>query len=298
MAASAPTRPQLALSIDLEEYFQVEAMAACVRPEDWPGLPSRVERSTERVLALLAEAGAQATFFVVGWVAERHPRLIGQVAAAGHELGCHSYWHRPIFQLTPAEFRDDTRRAQAAIEAVSGRPLAGYRAPNFSIHPDMVWAWEILAAAGFRYDSSLHPIRHPLYGAARAPRAPFELPEFGMWELPLATVALAGQRLPMAGGAYWRLAPWSYTRAALAACLRQQSRPICYLHPWELDPDQPRAPMPLTRRLRHYTGLAGMEGKLRRLLRAYSAVSIASLYAPELSAAPVAAARCPSEVRA
>ncbi len=287
--------PRIALSIDLEEYFQVEAMTGVVQRADWDALPSRIEANTHRVLEAFAAASARATFFVVGWVAERFPRLIAEVAAAGHEIGCHSYWHRPVFGLSAQEFRDDTRRAKAVIEAAAGCEVRGYRAPNFSIRtpspqgpgavdaPDaMDWALEVLAEAGFAYDSSVHPVRHPLYGAATAPRGPFYLPRFGLWEFPLATVALGRHRLPMAGGGYWRLAPWVYTRWAIQQALRQGLQPVCYLHPWELDPGQPRLSLPAARRFRHYVGLAGTQSKLRRLLQEFGSETLRELFSAEL----------------
>lgn len=291
LASSQPpsARGALAVTVDLEEYFQVQVMVGVVRPDDWGNLPSRVEAQTEALLELFAAADAAGTFFVVGWVAERYPRLIARVAAAGHEIACHSYWHRPVFELTPAEFREDTRRAKAVIENAIGAAVAGYRAPNFSIHPEMDWAWDVLADAGFAYDSSLHPVRHPLYGAAHAPRRPFRLPRHGMWELPLATAELLGQRLPVAGGAYWRFAPLVYSRWGLGRAASDLGRAIAYLHPWELDPGQPRLPLRLSQRLRHYTGTAGLARKLRRLLAAFGSLPLRTLYAPELSRAEVPA---------
>lgn len=289
----------MAITIDLEEYFQVEAMAGQVRRADWEAMPPRIEANTARLLEIFAAASARATFFVVGWLAMRYPRLIAGIAAQGHEIGCHSFWHRPVFGLAAGEFRDDTRRAKDAIESATGAVIRGYRAPNFSIRPTgadaMGWALDILAEAGFRYDSSLHPIHHPLYGAAQGPRLPFRIPSSriyaGLWEFPLATAALFNQRLPMAGGGYWRLAPLAYTRWALRRCLRQGIRPICYLHPWELDPAQPRLPLPFARHFRHYVGLAAAESKLRSLLAEFDCRPIESLYAAELgeSAIKVAA---------
>ena len=275
MPRSSPQAGAVAISIDLEEYFQVEAMAAVVDRADWPAIPSRVEAATERLLEAFAETGAQATFFAVGWLAERRPALLRRIAAAGHEIGCHSYWHRPVFHLTPAEFAADTRRAKAAIEDAVGRAIHGYRAPNFSIRCDgsMNWAFDELVECGFAYDSSIHPIRHPFYGAPSAPRLPFRMGN-GLWELPMATVALGQRRLPMAGGGFWRLAPLGYIRWALRQALRQGLQPVCYLHPWELDPRQPRQPLPHAQRWRHYVGLAGTEKKLRALLHEFGSRAI------------------------
>jgi polysaccharide deacetylase family protein (PEP-CTERM system associated) len=285
----------IAVSIDLEEYFQVEVMSGVVELSRWDSMPARAEASTERLLAAMSETGAQATFFAVGWLAERQPQLLRRIAAAGHEIGCHSYWHRPVFRLTPAEFAEDTRRAVAAIEDAAGVALAGYRAPNFSLRCDgsMDWAFDTLAANGFTYDSSVHPIHHPFYGAPTAPRQPFRLAN-GLWEFPMATVAWGRRRLPMAGGGFWRLAPLPYTRWALRQALRQGLRPVCYLHPWELDPDQPRQPLAAGQRLRHYAGLRGMEAKLRRLLREFRCLPLARMYADELGEARAAARGVPA----
>lgn len=293
--ATDTQKPAIAISIDLEEYFQVEAMNGIVTPAAWEMMPARAEAASERLLAALAEADAQATFFAVGWLAERRPQLLRRIAAAGHELGCHSYWHRPVFRLTPAEFAEDTRRAVAAIADAAGVAVRGYRAPNFSIRCDgsMDWAWETLAANGFAYDSSVHPIHHPFYGAPRAPRRPFRL-AYGLWEFPMATVAMGGRRLPMSGGGFWRLAPLAYTRWALRAALRQGLRPVCYLHPWEMDPGQPRQPLPALQRIRHYVGLAGMERKLRRLLKEFRCQPLAQLHAVELERAAAAAGGVPA----
>lgn len=288
MSAASAAKPEMTVTVDLEEYFQVGVMADVVRFPDWDRLPARVEYATRRVLEVFAAAAATGTFFVVGWVAERYPQLIAEVAAAGHEIGCHSYWHRPVFQLSAAEFREDTRRAKAVIEQAAGTAVRGYRAPNFSIHLEMDWAWEVLAEAGFAYDSSVHPVRHPLYGAPRAPRRPFALQRHGLWEFPLTTARLFGQNWPVAGGGYWRLAPRAYTRWGLGRALAEGQRPVCYLHPWELDPDQPRLNVPATRRWRHYTGLRGMARTLEQVLRRHGSAPIAALFAPEL--APLAVA--------
>lgn len=277
MGQASSQSGRVAISIDLEEYFQVEVMVGVVDRAHWAAMPPRIERNTERLLTAFADADAQATFFVVGWIAERYPALIARIAAAGHEIGCHSYWHRPVFGLTAAEFREDTRRAKAVIEDAVGQGVQGYRAPNFSIrcNGSMDWAFEELAACGFVYDSSVHPIHHPFYGAPTAPRVPFRMNN-GLWEFPMATVALGRRRLPMAGGGFWRLAPLGYLRWAVRQALQQGLQPVCYLHPWELDPQQPRQALPPARRWRHYAGLAGTEKKLRALLREFGSRAMGS----------------------
>lgn len=275
--------PELAVTVDLEEYFQVEAMAALVHPRDWPALPARVEESTRRVLEIFAAGGNRGTFFVVGWVAERYPKLIAACAAAGHEIACHSYWHRPVFRLGRAEFLEDTRRAKTAVEQAAGVEVRGYRAPNFSIRQDMDWAWQVLAECGFAYDSSVHPIHHPLYGAAAAPRRAFAVERHGLWEFPLATAQCFGQRWPVAGGAYWRFAPRAYTQWGLARAQRQCGRTVAYLHPWELDPQQPRLGLRGAQRLRHYSGQRGMARTLAQVLRRRGSVPLNQLFARELA---------------
>ncbi|MGH9414677.1 MAG: XrtA system polysaccharide deacetylase [Terriglobales bacterium] len=283
-----PAPARMALSVDLEEYFQVEVMSGHIARSAWGAMPSRVEAAVECLLAMLQRARARATFFVVGWIAERFPGLVARLAAQGHEIGCHSHWHRPVFRLTAAEFRRDTRRAKAAIEAAAGGAIAGYRAPNFSLRGSgpqaMPWAFAVLAEAGFCYDSSVHPVWHPLYGAAGAPRRPWRVGDSGLWELPLATLACGRWRLPMAGGAYWRWAPLAYTQWGLRRVLEEGLRPICYVHPWEIDGGQPRQNLAWSGRLRHYHGIAGMSGKIERLLGEFGSAPIAQLYAGELSA--------------
>jgi len=229
-----------------------------------------VVTNTHRLLDLLDEFQVSATFFTLGWVAERYPWLVREIAQRGHEVGCHGYAHRLIYAMTPAEFYGDTARAKAAIEDALGTPILGYRAPTFSIVKDSLWALDILYGEGFRYDSSIFPIVHDRYGIPDAPRFPHRIrvPSGGeMAEFPLSTLRVLGQRVPVAGGGYFRLAPYGLIRAALGHINRKEHQPaIIYLHPWELDPDQPRLPVgPLTR-FRHYNNLKTTQRKLRQLL--------------------------------
>ncbi|HLC40288.1 MAG TPA: XrtA system polysaccharide deacetylase, partial [Methylomirabilota bacterium] len=230
-----------ALSFDVEDYFHAHAFSGIVRFEEWPSLEERVVTNTRRLLDLLDKCQVSATFFTLGWVAERHPSLIREIARRGHEVGCHGYAHRLVYAMTPAEFRTDTARAKAAIEDAIGAPILGYRAPTFSITRESLWALEILYREGFRYDSSIFPIVHDRYGIPNAPRFPHKiaLPDGReIVEFPLSTSSVAGQRIPVAGGGYLRLIPYRLLRAALRRINVREGGPvIIYLHPWELDPE-------------------------------------------------------------
>jgi polysaccharide deacetylase family protein (PEP-CTERM system associated) len=259
-----------ALSVDVEDYFHVEAFADRISPDQWPTFASRVRRNCDRVLDLFERYGWRATFFVLGWVAERDPALIRDIAKAGHELGCHSYAHRRVFLLRPEEFREDLRRARGFIEDAAGVRILGYRAPTFSIVHRSLWALEILAQEGFLYDSSIFPIRHDLYGYPEFPRflQRVELAsgrEF--FEVPMSTIRLWGLNWPLGGGGYLRLLPMSYTHWAMRRIHRQDRQSvILYFHPWEIDPNQPRFEGSWKSKFRHYTGLSKMEARLEKLL--------------------------------
>jgi polysaccharide deacetylase family protein (PEP-CTERM system associated) len=259
-----------AMSVDVEEYFQVWALSGVIAPDDWERWPSRVEASTRRLLELFAAAGSRATFFVLGWVGERKPTLVRAIAEAGHELASHGYAHAKVTSLSPAAFAADVARAKAALEDAGGVAVAGYRAPSFSIGPSTWWAYDVLAETGHRYSSSLHPIRHDHYGLPDAPRTPFR-PGAELVEVPVATLDL-GVRVSCAGGGHFRLLPYAWARWCLARLERRERRSgVFYLHPWEIDPGQPRVPgLPWRSRLRHYTHLDRMEAKLGRLLRDFS----------------------------
>jgi polysaccharide deacetylase family protein (PEP-CTERM system associated) len=262
-----------ALTFDVEEYFQVEAFRGLVAMEDWPRLPSRVADSTRRLLDLLDARGVSATFFVVGWVADRHPDLVGEIQRRGHELGCHGYAHRPIYTMSRSEFRGDLRQARRAIEDAAGRSVRGYRAPTCSVVASTWWALEMLAEEGFRYDSSIFPIRHDRYGIPSAPRVPHRIALPGgreIVEFPMSTLRLAGQNVPFCGGGYFRLAPYEVIRAGLRRLNRQGVPGMVYLHPWEIDPGQPRLPVRGLTRFRHYVNLARTETKLARLLEDFA----------------------------
>jgi polysaccharide deacetylase family protein (PEP-CTERM system associated) len=258
------------LSVDVEDYYQVEAFADRITPEMWPQFPSRVAENTRRVLDLFGRLDVRATFFVLGKIAEQEPQLVREIADAGHEVGCHSYLHRRLWKLSPEEFRSDTRRARSAIEDAGGQRVVGYRAPTFSVVQKSLWAIEVLAEEGFLYDSSAFPIRHDLYGMPTAPRFPFRWTCRGgrtLFEIPPLTVRLLGRNLPVGGGGYLRILPMWYTRWALRRIQQQDHQPaVIYFHPWELDPHQPRLPGGWKSRLRHYTNLSRMERRVAELV--------------------------------
>jgi polysaccharide deacetylase family protein (PEP-CTERM system associated) len=258
-----------ALTVDVEDYFMVSAFEPFVPKARWPDLPSRVVPNTDKVLGLLSEAGVRATFFTLGWVAERFPALVRRIAGAGHEVACHGQSHRLLYRQTPAEFRLDVRRARAALEDAAGAPVAGYRAPSFSLVPDTLWAVDVLAEEGFLYDASLLPARHARGGMPGGRRGPF-LWRNGLAELPMSVLNAVGAAWPFSGGGYLRLLPLAAVAWGVRACHRAGLPAVAYLHPWELDPDQPRLPAPPLDRFRHYVNLRRTEPKLRALLRRFS----------------------------
>ena len=270
-----------ALTFDIEEYFHAEAFAKALRPEEWPGLESRVVDTTERLLDILDYADARGTFFVLGWVAERYPALVKDIAARGHELACHGYGHQMIQRQSRQDFAKDVQRAKTAIEDATGTPVIGYRAPTFSITRDTLWSLEVLWEAGFLYDSSIFPILHDRYGISDAPRFPHRMAVgngkgapngtdagHSIAEFPLSTISVLGRRLPIAGGGYFRLAPYLVTRRAIRHLnIKEQQPAVVYLHPWELDLHQPKLRAGWLTQLRHSINIKSTEGKLRLLLR-------------------------------
>jgi polysaccharide deacetylase family protein (PEP-CTERM system associated) len=259
------------LTVDVEDYFQVEAFADVVSRESWDSWPCRVERNTRLVLDLFDQHQAKGTFFFLGWVAKRFPHLVREAHARGHELACHSYWHRTIYSLTPEEFREDTRLAKQVIEDAAGVQVIGYRAPSWSITGQCLWALEILAEEGFTYDSSIYPIHHDLYGLPGARRFPYThncAEGRRLREYPPATLRMMGTNLPVAGGGYLRILPPAYTEFAFRVFEHKYNeRVVVYLHPWELDPEQPRVRGKLKSRFRHYTRLGAMAGNVSRVLQ-------------------------------
>lgn len=269
--------PAHLFSIDVEEHFQATAFDRVVAREDWERYPSRVEANTERLLELLGRTGARATCFVLGWVAQRQPALVRRIAGAGHEVASHGWWHRKLTQLTPEQFRQEVRDSKRLLEDLTGHPVVGFRAPSFSIVPGGEWAFDVLLEEGYTYDSSLFPIRRPDYGYPAAPAVPHRIrrPAGTLLELPLATASVLGLRLPAAGGGYLRQLPYPLIRAAARHAEARRMPGMFYIHPWEVDPGQPRIAAGLLTRLRHYSGLGKTLGHLERLLTEFRFVSVA-----------------------
>ena len=257
-----------ALTVDVEDYFQVSAFEPHIARSDWDTLPCRVEANVDRILGLLDDHGAHATFFTLGWVAERYPSLVRRVADAGHEVASHGSAHRRAHEQPRDEFEDDIARAKALLEDVTGMPVQGYRAPSFSVGPSNAWAFDCIASAGYRYSSSVYPIRHDHYGAPQSPRFPHEVTP-GLIELPVATVRMLNSNWPAGGGGYFRLLPYEVSRWSIARINSVDRQPaMFYFHPWELDPGQPRvAGVSAKTRFRHYLNLGRTEARLTRLLR-------------------------------
>jgi polysaccharide deacetylase family protein (PEP-CTERM system associated) len=260
-----------ALSVDVEEYYHGLEFEAAMSTNSPRSLPSRVEGSVERVLALLSVRGVSATFFTVGQVAEAHPGMIRNIDESGHEVACHSYKHELVFRQSPDEFREDVRRAKGILEDLIGKAVIGYRAPNYSIGPGQNWAHDILLEEGFAYDSSIYPIHHDRYGYPTAPRFPYEIRRNGesrLIEFPVGTVRFLGINLPIGGGGYFRLLPEAWIQRGIQRVNAREGQPIMfYFHPWELDVYQPRPSMAWPYRFRHYVGIKKQEAKLYSLLR-------------------------------
>ncbi len=259
---------QNALTVDLEDYFQVSAFEDVVQREDWDSYPSRVEANVERILRLFDEAGTHATFFVLGWIVERYPDLIRQVHAAGHEVASHGYAHFRVSGQTADQFREDAGRTKKLLEDAVDCEVKGYRAASFSIGRDNLWALDVLKELGYHYSSSVYPVRHDHYGMPEAPRFAFRYREDGLVEIPITTVSMMGANLPFGGGGYFRLLPYALFRWGLRQVnVRDEQAGIFYFHPWELDPGQPRQPgINFKTRFRHYLNLGRAEARIRRLL--------------------------------
>ncbi len=268
------------LSFDVEEHFQVSAFESPMRRRHWDQFESRVQTNTEKLLELLAKKGVQATFFILGWVAERYPSLVHQIASAGHEVASHGYAHELITSQTPAVFREDIRKAKAILEGILSKPVLGYRAPSFSITKDTMWATQVLVEEGYIYDSSIFPVVHDRYGV---PSANPELHQLStasglLWEVPPSTVKCLGVRLPVAGGGYFRLYPYPVLRALLRKLEGEGAPLVMYMHPWEFDPDQPRMEGSMVSRMRHYLNLDKTEGRMRALLEDFSFAPIRQVF--------------------
>ncbi len=270
-----------AISIDVEDYFQVSGFEAAVSRSDWDHYPSRVVENTRRILRIFDEHSVRATFFVLGWVAEKFPFLVREIDNAGHEIGSHSYWHRLIYQLTPAEFREDLRRSKQVLEEIISKPVTSYRAPSFSITRHSLWALDILVEEGIVFDSSIFPTRHDRYGIPNAVREihPLETSAGTLWEFPMSVVKLPGATIPASGGGYFRLYPYSFTKRLLSQ-INRSGRPLMfYLHPWEIDPQQPVVRgSSFASRKRHRINLRSTESRLRRLLQDFRFGSMGDVF--------------------
>jgi polysaccharide deacetylase family protein (PEP-CTERM system associated) len=271
-----------ALTVDVEDYFQVSAFRGQVSPDDWPQFESRVVANTHRVLDVFDDAGATATFFVLGWIAERHPQLVRDIAARGHEIACHGFSHQLIYGQSPAVFREETYRAKSLLEAQVQTPVRGYRAASFSITDASRWALDVLVDCGFEYDSSMYPVRHDLYGTEVEAAGPHRITAPAgktLIEFPMTTRSFMGMTVPVSGGGYFRLYPYQLTAFLLNAVNRDNEPFVFYMHPWEVDPGQPRIRTSLKSRFRHYTNLARCEAKLRALLRDFKFATMAEVVA-------------------
>jgi polysaccharide deacetylase family protein (PEP-CTERM system associated) len=279
-------------TVDVEDWFHVSAFDAHVDRARWDDFESRVERNTDRLLALMAGHGARGTFFTLGWVADRFPALVRRIADAGHEVASHGYWHQRIPTITEAAFRDDVRRARAALEDACGQAVTGYRAPSFSLTDDVPWATRVLVEEGYTYDSSRFPIARRGYGAASGRIEPHVIDTASgpLAEYPPAVWMVAGQRVPVAGGGWFRQLPLAVIRRGLAAVLESGMPAVFYIHPWEIDPHQPRLPVGVVTRIRHYRGLHHAERRLGRLLNHWRFESFAGLCAADAADAAGSAA--------
>lgn len=274
-----------AMTVDVEDYFQVSAMEPYVSRGDWHRIPCRVERNTDRILDLFASVGIRATFFTLGWVAEKYPELVRRINAAGHEVASHGMQHTRVTQQKPREFREDIRRCKRLLEDTVGSEIAGYRAASYSIGRSNLWALDILGEEGYRYSSSIYPIHHDLYGMPEAPRFPFRPTSHDFLEIPVTTIRIGNRNLPCGGGGYFRLLPYGVSRWAMRRVNTRDSQPcVFYFHPWEIDPEQPRQnDLNMKTKFRHYINLHRMEKRLSRLLNDFKWDRMDAVYANNMS---------------
>jgi polysaccharide deacetylase family protein (PEP-CTERM system associated) len=278
-----------AMTIDVEDYFHVSVFDGLVPRHAWSGMESRVCANTERLLEIFDEEGIQATFFVLGWVAEQFPKLVRKIADAGHEIASHGYAHRLVYDMTPSAFREDIRRAKGVLETLGAARVYGYRAPSYSVTPQSLWALDVLMEEGFLYDASIFPIHHDRYGIPVSPRHPYRLVRGAVLiEAPASTVRWGPFNLPIGGGGYFRILPYGWTRWGIRRLNdREQCPAIFYLHPWEIDPGQPRLRAPALSRFRHYFNLGKTEDRLRSLVREFRFSTMMALLHGQVHALPV-----------
>jgi polysaccharide deacetylase family protein (PEP-CTERM system associated) len=258
-----------ALTIDVEDYFQVSAFENTIDRNDWDSIEHRVAANLDKIIDILSDAGVHATFFVLGWVAERYPGLVDKIVQGGHELASHGYGHQRVSDLSPDQFREDLKKSKVILEDISGKTVKGYRAPSYSIGRENLWALKVLAESGFQYSSSIYPIQHDHYGFQEAPRFSFRDEVTGLIEIPITTVKLFKRLRPAGGGGFFRFYPYALSRWAIQRVNTEDQEPaVFYFHPWELDPSQPRiSNISLKTRFRHYLNLDKTEGRLKRLLK-------------------------------
>lgn len=268
-----------AMTVDVEDYFQVSAFEKIINPSDWDAIAPRVEANTNHLLELFEANDVKATFFTLGWVAERFPDLIQSIAKQGHEIASHGYCHRRATQQSPAEFKQDVQRTRSLLQDLTGASVDGYRAPSFSINHSNAWAYDVLAEAGYLYSSSIYPVKHDHYGVPDAPRFKYKTQQ-GVWELPLTTLELAGRNIPISGGGFFRLYPYWLTRWAINRLHTVDDNSyMFYMHPWEIDPGQPRIEgIDLKTRFRHYLNISRVDRRMKRLLADFNWGSIQKVY--------------------
>lgn len=289
-ARLSPDSPMLApaitnaLTIDVEDYFQVSAFAPYIRRDEWDSRECRVERNVNRILDLLARRGTRATFFTLGWIAERYPQVVRRIVAEGHELASHGYGHERASDLDEKAFSEDVTRAKRILEDIAGAPVLGYRAPSFSIGTGNLWAFDVLARAGYRYSSSIYPIAHDHYGMPDSPRFAYRVGS-GLLEVPVSTVRVLNRNLPSSGGGYFRLLPYAMSRWLIGRVNDSDREPaVFYFHPWEIDPGQPRVQgIDARTRFRHYVNISRMEAKLQQLLEDFRWGRMDHIFLPRLT---------------
>lgn len=274
-----PPQPDGTFTVDVEDYFHVSAFSSVISTQDWDNYECRVVQNTRRVLNVAAESNTVGTFFILGWVAERYPNLVEEILAAGHEIGCHSHWHQLVYELGPERFADDLMKSRNILQEITGRPVTLYRAPSFSVTERSLWALEILVEQGFTVDTSVYPVRHDRYGIPSAPLKPHRISTSAgsIVEFPGMVCEVGKARVPVGGGGYLRLFPWSLTRHLLHK-VRQQGRPLnVYIHPWEFDPQQPRIKASLKSRFRHYQNLRTTESRIRKMLTEFQLTTMSAV---------------------
>lgn len=269
-----------AMTVDVEDYFQVSAFESVIDPKEWDGFPCRVERNIDRILALFSEAEIKATFFVLGWIAERYPAVVKNIVKEGHEVASHGHGHQRIIHQTPDVFKEDLLRSKSVLESLVGQPVVGYRAPSYSIGESTLWAHDILADAGFQYSSSVVPVKHDLYGIPDGHRHPYRTANNRLLEIPISTLTLMGRNINCGGGGWFRFFPYSFTRHAISSINGKEKKPcVFYFHPWEIDPTQPKVRNASVKsKFRHYLNLEKTSSRLERLVSDFNWSTMKDVY--------------------